>query len=109
MRKQSVSIICLIALLVGSLLFAFSGPLKMAMGEDSNQIANNVSYGQTLSFTLLSYSPSPASVDSNIVCTVTISGTTPTGTIRWTTTSPSGRFSSTLTPLISGGFFDNIY
>jgi thermopsin len=56
----------------------------------------------TQSSTSVVCSPNTVYVDSPVTCTATVSGSDPTGTITWSTSSSTGTFSSGQTPLTSG-------
>lgn len=51
---------------------------------------------------LLYCSTNPATTSSHVTCTARVTGTNPTGTITWGTSSGTGSFSASSTPLVSG-------
>ncbi len=61
----------------------------------SLQLASN-------SLTLVSCSPNPISVGSPVTCTATVSGSNPTGTVSWSTSSSTGGFSQSVCTLFNG-------
>jgi len=54
------------------------------------------------SSTLVSCSPNPVSIGWPVTCTATVSGSNPTGTVNWTTSSIAGSFSQSVCTLSNG-------
>ncbi len=62
--------------------------------------APGISFGATS--TSVSCSPNPASAISSVNCTATVSGSSPTGNVTWSTSSSTGFFSPGISQLLSG-------
>jgi parallel beta-helix repeat protein len=54
------------------------------------------------SSTLVSCSPNPVSIGSPVTCTATVSGSNPTGTVTWSTSSSAGSFNQSVCTLSDG-------
>ena len=84
-------------MLMGLFCSVLCGPTKIAKGNTYSTSRTDIN---------LIYSP--ASVGASVGCVALVYGSSPTGTITWSSNSSTGSFSSTLTPLEPGGVFDGM-
>ncbi|MGA2310021.1 MAG: PQQ-binding-like beta-propeller repeat protein [Candidatus Bathyarchaeia archaeon] len=69
------------------------------IGSENGKI---YAFGSVQSSTSVTCSPNPAHVGSSVTCTATVSGSNPTGTITWSTSSIGGSFSQSVCTLSNG-------
>ncbi len=77
-------------------------PLVVDVFTPSGQASYHTNVTPTQSSTSVLCSPNPVSVSSSATCTATVSGSSPTGTVIWSTSSSTGTFSQNVCTLSSG-------
>jgi parallel beta-helix repeat protein len=100
--------------------YSFTGIWSMAAAADFpnytgayniNRITLVVNQYGVFSETFVSCSPNPVSVGVPVACSANVSGSSPTGTVTWSTSSVAGSFTQSVCPVVdyqcSTTYFDN--